>query len=170
MATARSAKGGAVVAKEDDLEAAESLLMNKGKSKNKSALVMPRPAPSRSLLFLASVSGLAVTAALLRRYVLTSSLSAAGGKPPPPHEQSAAADADDGVISNEAMAATVLAVLGSLVGVYFYFFRGVNNTPEAIEVRQKKARLALAQMAQTIIMAKERKEQDARVAANGGSK
>ena len=81
-----------------------------------------------------------------------------------------AADADDGVISNEAMAATVLAVLGSLVGVYFYFFRGVNNTPEAIEVRQKKARLALAQMAQTIIMAKERKEQDARVAANGGGK
>ena len=153
------------MAKEDDLEAAESLLMNKGKSKNKSALVMPRPAPSRSLLFLASVSGLAVTAALLHR-----SLSGAGGKPPPPHEQSATADADDGVISNEAMAATVLAVLGSLVGVYFYFFRGVNNTPEAIEVRQKKARLALAQMAQTIIMAKEQKEQDARVAANGGGK
>lgn len=86
---------------------------------------------------------------------------------PSPHDQEAPST-PDGILSREAMIGIAVTVVLSLVGVYYYFFMGVNDTVEAKEVRLKKAKLALAQMAQTLVMEQERLDQVARMKTNGG--
>merc|ERR1719326_1588830 len=60
--------------------------------------------------------------------------------------------------------ATVL--VASLVACYRVFFR-VAQSDAAQAVKAKKARLVLAQLAQTVCMERERAEQEARLAAGG---
>lgn len=94
-------------------------------------------------------------------------VSAFGGDPAAGAEENGEG-ANEDVISTQSLRAVPVVLAVALYAIYAFFFKGTAEQPAAVKVRERKAKLCLAQMAQTLKMEVERAAQEQYCRENNG--